>query len=121
MSPFDAPWAMRPSTSRSRSDSLGNGATEAPPGAPPAKNDRSRRATSGAVDRLAGRDRRQGATDLVLPRALEQVAQRAGLHRGEDGLVVLDHGQHEHLDVGHLGGEPARGLDTGDTRASAGP
>ena len=43
-----------------------------------------------------GADRAQ---DLGLVGALEQVAARAGPHRGEDRVVVLEHRQHQHADV----------------------
>jgi hypothetical protein len=43
--------------------------------------------------------------------ALQQVAARAGAHRGEDRVVVLEHRQHEHPDVGAARDDLARRLD----------
>ena len=43
---------------------------------------------------------RDRAHDLVLVGALEQVAPGAGAHRGEDRVVVVEHGQHEDATCG---------------------
>ena len=65
----------------------------------------------GPEDRLAAADRRDRAHDVVLIGALEQVALGAGAHGREDGVVVLEHRQHEHADVRALGDDLARRLD----------
>ena len=91
MRAFDQPWAMRSSSSRSRAVRSGNGSGR-------------RGAETNAIDplrdrrpehRLAAIDGLDRAHDLVGACALEQVAARAGAHRGEHRLVVLQHRQHE--------------------------
>src|SRR6185437_1125312 len=77
------PWATRSSTSRSRSVSCGN-------------------TGAGALD---------GGADLLLVGALEQVTAGAGAQRGEDRVVVVEHGQHEHLDVRTVRHDATGGLD----------
>jgi len=53
----------------------------------------------GAVDGLSGREGEHGADDVVAAGVFEQVAADAGAERGEDGLVVLVHGEHEYADT----------------------
>src|SRR5437879_4686291 len=51
---------------------------------------------AGAEDRLARVDGADGARDVVLARALEQVTACAGAHRGEHRVVVGGvHGEHQ--------------------------
>ena len=83
------PAAIISSTSRSRSVSDGNAAAVEP--APAAKWSIDPRGDLGPEDRLAGGGRPDGADDLVLVGPLEQVAAGPGAHRGEDGVVVLEH------------------------------
>ena len=71
----------------------------------------SRAATPGADDHLPGDDGVEGGEDVVLLGALEQVAAGAGAHRGEHGLVVLEHREHEDGDVRQQRRQPAGGLD----------
>src|SRR6202035_5694646 len=66
------PWATRSSTSRSRSVSCGNTGGQLRP-----EDDL---AVGGGLD---------GGADLLLVRALEQVAAGAGAQRGEDRVVVV--------------------------------
>ena len=81
----------------------------------------SRRAIAGPKIASPRRDRADGAHDLVLVGALEQVAARAGAHGGEDRVVVLEHRQHQHADVRAGRDDRAGGLDAVRARASAGP
>ena len=92
MAALARPVAMRPSTSRSRAVSSGN-AVGSERGAGQVGQRTS--GDSGAEDRLAGRDGRDGADHVGGGRALEDVAERAGAHRREHRLVVLEHGQHQ--------------------------
>jgi hypothetical protein len=60
-----------------------------PPGQEPAGNAR-------AEHSAAGRDGAKRRADLVGGRALEDIAASTRRQRGEDGVVVIDHGHHEH-------------------------
>ena len=103
-----APSASRSSTSRSRLVKSSGRDGEAGPGSRPGVRARSRvaiRAEGGA----ARGDGAQRRGDLVGGCALEDVAARAGRQGGEDGVVVIDHGHHEHGSArGDLGCAPGR-------------
>ncbi len=51
------------------------------------------------------------AKDVVRRGALEDVAARPGPHRGEDGRVVLEHGEHQHRGPRQARGQGAGRLD----------
>ena len=60
---------------------------------------------------LAGPDGPDGPDQLVAADLLEDVAGRPGHDRGEQGLVVGEGGQHQHLGLGAGGADVAGGLD----------
>ena len=96
ISPVRRPSARSSRISRSRGVSSGNGSV----GGGRRRVARSARATATAMPgpkiawpRDHGPD---GVGDLLLLGPLEEVAPGAGLHRGEDGGVVVVHREHEH-------------------------
>jgi len=66
--------------------------------------------------RLAAADPPDRKQDLGALGALEQVAPSAGLHGLEDGVVVLEHGQHQHPDMRADRQDPAGGLQAVEAR-----
>jgi hypothetical protein len=62
---------------------------------------------------LAGPDGPDGPDQLVALDLLEDIAGRPGHDRGEQGLVVGEAGQHQHLGLGAGGADVAGGLDPG--------
>jgi hypothetical protein len=65
----------------------------------------------GAEDDVTCRDRLDGPDDLVPFGALDQVAASSGPHRGEQRLVVVEHGEHQDGGAWAAGGDLAGGLD----------
>ena len=53
----------------------------------------------GSEDGAAAVDPADGVDDVGFPGALEEVAAGSGLEGGEDGVVVLAHGQHQDTDL----------------------
>ena len=110
ISAFDRPCATSSRISRSRSVSSGNaasGTARCGPGEVGHQPPRDGR----TEDRVARRHGPHRPDELGSLGALEQVAPRAGLDRGEDRVVVVGHRQHEHRDVGGGVHDPAGRLD----------
>jgi hypothetical protein len=74
------------------------------------------RGQRGAEDGLAGVCRPDRGQDGGAVRALDEIADRAGGDRGEDHVVVLEHGEHQHRRLRMLADDLPGGVDAVEFR-----